>query len=164
MANFILFITFLAIVWYSWETRRLVRLTGKQIRIGIEPIVVVEDVSGGQIKIKNVGKNTALNIKISTITKRIFKGCENSYDIVFIGKPILQPDTNCKIGGKPKIRESSGYFNPMLEPLLDFNNPIFLGDYEIVISYNDIEGGNWEVKTSISKEGVNFKEVKNINR
>jgi hypothetical protein len=161
MANLILFITFLAIVWYSWETRRLVRLTRKQIRIAIEPIIVVEDVSGGKIKIKNIGKSPALNIKISTVTNRICKDSKNSYDIDFIGHPFLQPDSDCAILGVFKMRESSGHMNPNPDPFLNSNNPYFIGDYGIIIFYNDIERGKWETRTLIGKEGINFKEVKN---
>jgi hypothetical protein len=162
MTNFILFITFLAIIWYSIETRRLVAITKKKMRIDIEPLVVVEDVSGGQIKIKNIGNNAALNIKILTISKRKCRDCKYTYDIDFAEYPIIEHGAEQKIIGLFKICESSGLQNPNADPFLNFNNHNFIDDYQIAIHCTDIEQGRWETKALIDKNGIHFQGIREL--
>ena len=162
MANFILFVTFLAIVWYSWETRKLGRVTAKHLTVEIEPIIAVEDIDGFYLRVKNIGRNPALNIKIQEIKNRRCLGSNDSYDISFEGSPhFLRPnvDTGIHMNFKSGSVEHL-HVNP--DPFLDYRNPNFVDGYEIIINYNDIEMGRWETKTSIDKNGVHFKGIREI--
>ena len=63
-SNFILLVTFFAILWYSFEARELKNVTQKQL----EPILFLySDRRDGKILLTNVGKSPASNIHIDPI-------------------------------------------------------------------------------------------------
>lgn len=53
-------LTFLALLWYAWETRRLRQETGKQVRISVMPVLrVLFHRAPEGIFVENVGQGTA---------------------------------------------------------------------------------------------------------
>lgn len=67
-SDLILFITFLAIFWYTYETRKTRLNLEKQTEFALTPIISLELVenqaAGYRFKLKNVGQGPALDIKI----------------------------------------------------------------------------------------------------
>ena len=169
ISNGILFITFSAIIWYCYETRKLVKLSEKNLIIAIKPVIVVEDVSV-EIKIKNIGKSPALNIKIMEIYNRtcidtMYPASHykmGNYNVTFKNLSVLQSGSEHSFSAKFKLIDSSGLQNPNPAPFLNYENPNFTGNYKILIKYNDIEMGAWETQTTINKEGINFEGIKSV--
>jgi hypothetical protein len=165
MADWILSITFLAIVWYSWETRRLVRVTGKNLKVEIEPIIALEGVEGFWFNVKNIGRSPALNIKIQEIKNRRCSNSNDSYNIVFEdSNPFLRPNMTIGICSKFKLCGSTGHQNLRPSPFLEYRNPDFINGYEVIINFNDIEMGKWESRAFIDKTGIQFKGIKEIKK
>lgn len=159
MTNFILFITFIAIVWYSIETHRLANLTKRQIRINIRPVLCVKNIDSNLI-LKNIGNNSALNIHIDKITKISSRDSNNrKYNFIFSTRTYLLPQEECSIDITPET-ETGGYSNVNVAPLLSPNNPNFLTPYTLRIKYTDIEGGRWESIIEVNSKGILFKETK----
>ena len=167
ISNTILFVTFSAIVWYSYETRKLVKLSEKNLIIAIKPILVVEDVSG-VIKIKNIGKSTALNINILEICNRtcvdvMYPNSHHptgNYNVTFENLAVLPPDSDHTFSANFKLIGSAGSLNPNSSPFFDYENPNFVGSYKVTIKYNDIEMGAWETQTTINKDGIHFEGIR----
>lgn len=68
MTNFILFITFLGLIWYSYETRKARISSERQTELSLTPFVVLKleenEAAGYLFKLKNEGIGLALYIKI----------------------------------------------------------------------------------------------------
>ncbi len=159
MNNIILFVTFLAIVWYSIETRRLANLTDRQIRINIRPVLCVKDIDS-HLTLKNIGNNSALNIHIDKITKISSRDSNNrKYNFIFSTTPYLLPQEECFINITPET-ETGSYSNINVGPCLNPNNPNFLDPYRLSIKYTDIEGGKWESIIEVNSKSILFKETK----
>lgn len=159
--NIILAFTAMVIIWYTSETRKLAKLTAKQIKIEIEPIIVIEDVDNA-VKIKNVGKSPALNIDILKIGNRKSKDSKDGYDIIFANLPVLQSYCGDTVIAKFEPCGSCGHWNPNPSPFLDYRNPNFIDNYEIIVQYYDIEMGKWETKTVVDKNGIHFQGIHEI--
>jgi len=69
--NVILFLSFLALVWYAWETRELRKTTKNQLELEQRPILNLyyrsESKKKGRLRIRNVGRGIAYNIRVSSI-------------------------------------------------------------------------------------------------
>jgi len=63
----VLFLTFLAVVWYAFETRKLWKETVKQTRLSMRPIVVIT-YGDNRFSYINYGNTPAFNIKIDDVT------------------------------------------------------------------------------------------------
>ncbi len=72
LSDLILFATFLALLWYAWETRKMRREIVEQTKLQLTPFVVVlsED---PQLTVANYGESTARNIQIkcSSLVKNV---------------------------------------------------------------------------------------------
>ncbi len=67
LVGIVLFLTFLAIVWYAFETRKLWKETVKQTRLSMRPIVVIT-YDDNKFKYINYGNTPAFDIKIDDVT------------------------------------------------------------------------------------------------
>jgi len=67
MIVIILFLTFLAVFWYAFETRKLWKETVKQTRLSMRPIVVIT-YDDNKFKYINYGNTPAFDIKIDDVT------------------------------------------------------------------------------------------------
>ena len=62
--DFILFITFLAILWYSWETKKLREETASQKHLNVFPFLVVKEYDDG-LYVVNIGRGPAMWPEVS---------------------------------------------------------------------------------------------------
>ncbi len=58
-SDFILFITFLAILWYSWETKKLREETSSQKHLNVYTFLVIKEYNNG-LYIVNIGRGPAM--------------------------------------------------------------------------------------------------------
>ncbi|MFW9851817.1 MAG: hypothetical protein ACFFDS_02655 [Candidatus Thorarchaeota archaeon] len=63
---FILFLTFIAIVYYAWETQKLRKAIVKQTELSLRPLVTI-NFEKGEFCLHNIGNSPALNITIDTL-------------------------------------------------------------------------------------------------
>lgn len=61
--DFLLYITFLAIVWYSWETKKLREETSFQKHLNVYPLLTVQMIDAKRFAIVNIGKGPAMYYK-----------------------------------------------------------------------------------------------------
>jgi len=133
--NIILFLTFLAISWYSFETRDLKELQKKQIELSIKPILNVFINHQKILYVENVTENFTKNINIKEIETK-----DNTYNFTiepnYISKPHLGTPIKILKNGKDQIN------------LNDFLTDISVGapenEISTIITYEDIE--NYEHK------------------
>ncbi|MBN1271216.1 MAG: hypothetical protein JXB26_03005 [Candidatus Aminicenantes bacterium] len=78
VSTFILFLTFLAIWWYAWETNRLKKATATQTDLMLRPCVII-GVEPLSMILKNIGESAALNIEIETVESNLYYLQFNSY-------------------------------------------------------------------------------------
>jgi len=161
----VLFFTFGAIIWYSWETRRLANLTAKQIKINIRPFIVVLR-RARNLHIKNIGNSSALNISVRDIIREYIdpEDRKHVYKFKFNKKTELGPgdDTSIPITvfHNDTQVQSSGEVNNAISSFLSPHALKEGESYELIINYNDVEGGKWRSVTVADNKGENFKEVK----
>jgi hypothetical protein len=149
----ILLLTALAIIWYTFETRRLAKEVVRQNEISLRPLVLPEFTgNAGQriFKLKNCGTGCALNVRISPI-------------------PIAPADD---IGlGPAEVRFAPAYYMATGENIptsvrvwaagqptqqSPFDNWFFPqyqgGEITFTISFDDVEGGSYMVPVTIEAE------------
>lgn len=166
MTNLILFITFLAIIWYTIETRRLADLTEKQIKINVKPIIVIISIGSG-LELKNIGKSPALNIAVKDVIRTDRSNNRND-EYLFNFSKIAVCGSEEKRGagitphcnGKPII--ASGEADNTIKFFLDSSSLSQGQNYELIIDYEDIEKGKWRSISIVDNKGVHFKEVKEL--
>ena len=90
----ILFLTFLAIIWYAYETRKLWKEAVKQTRLTMRPIVIITYADNNFCYV-NYGNTPAFNIKIDDVT---LIDTENvRFDYVFPEIAVLPQSAKIKI-------------------------------------------------------------------
>ena len=158
----ILTITTGVIIWYTWETRRLAKLTEKQIKINIKPIIVVSSISGG-LRLKNIGKSPALNIMVENII-RMYRNEPYIFKFSYLTEIATNEDKGMAITPyyKDKPIIPSGDADKVILVLLDYGSLGQEENYELIIDYNDVEMGKWRSISLVDKSGIRFKEVKEI--
>lgn len=164
MTNLILFITLLAIIWYTIETRRLANLTAKQIKINIKPIITIIAIDSS-LRLKNIGKSPALNILARDVI-RIYNDNNRKDKYVFKFAKItvcnsgedrgiaIAPYCNDKAVTNSKEADDAKIF------FLDYNSLAQGQNYKLIIDYEDIEKGKWRSVSVVDNGGVHFEEVK----
>ena len=90
----VLFLTFLAVVWYAFETRKLWKETVKQTRLSMRPIVVIT-YGDDRFSYINYGNTPAFNIKIDDVT--LINTDNLRFDYVFPEIAVLPQSTKIKI-------------------------------------------------------------------
>lgn len=95
--DLILFITFMAILWYSKETfasrqqqKRQIKLQEKsnEISIGRPFVFIIKEADGNYISVKNLGNNTAKNVVVNFLVNGVSKKIINFPVITFNGEEI----------------------------------------------------------------------------
>lgn len=90
----VLFLTMIAIVYYTIVTWRLKDLTSKQISLSIKPLIIC-DARGDNLILKNVGKAAALYIKFEKIPIKLEEKLYREYNIHSEAKYFSFADTTC---------------------------------------------------------------------
>ncbi|MBN1274263.1 MAG: hypothetical protein JXB26_18530 [Candidatus Aminicenantes bacterium] len=92
ISDVILFITFLAILWYAWETNRLKKATVTQTGLLLRPLVIIDKESTHNFSFKNISQSPALNIGIETVESDLFYMKFNSIFALKLGDTIQLHD------------------------------------------------------------------------
>ena len=167
MTNLILFITLLAIIWYTIETRRLANFTAKQIKINIKPIITITSIDSS-LRLKNIGKSPALNILVRDIIRiNNENNQKNEYVFKFTKITVCGSDEERGVEITPHYNDkaitASGDADKTIRYFLDYNSLAQGQNYELIIDYEDIEKGKWRSISIVDNKGVHFKEVKELN-
>lgn len=152
----ILLVTAVAIFWYTFETRRLVKLTKRQITLDLKPIIVAV-VAGTSLRLKNIGRSPALNIAVKDVIRKgvqLKVGTRTAWEA---GMEYGLPITPYK-DGKPIT--SSGEAERVKNECLSLTGRD--DRYELVVDYNDIEMAKWRCTHEVDSEGVHFKHVEGL--
>ena len=162
LTDLILFLTFVAIIWYSFETSEMKKQIVEQNKLSICPILVMyyrkKDNNRRQLRIRNIGKHAALKIKFSGYKS------ENKGTTVEMVPKIEEPSLiipneernvvikELQIDGKSFGRQGWEY-NPF--------SGLKGGDI-VIINFKDIRGNKYESKVSLknNSELIYFKEIK----
>lgn len=103
--SIILGVTFLSILWYSWETRQLRKVTSNQMELSLRPLIIILfDEGSSKFFLKNIGNGPSFKIKIKDIP--IIKEKELYITYVFDTKNYLRPDERLEISGDIKFNET----------------------------------------------------------
>ncbi len=153
--NIILSLTFLALVWYSWETRRMVNQIVKQNKLQLSPFLVVYfrgDGAAKKFRIRNLGRGVALNIQIKKV---VLSQRERIYIIFNLpGTNALKSEEERDLKFDILHREEriSAKMLPNLDP--EFANR----DYNLKTEYEDINGDKYITILKTGKSGVKVEE------
>lgn len=166
MTNIILFITLLAIIWYTVETRRLANFTAKQIRINIKPIITILSINSN-LRVKNIGKSPALNIRVKDVI-RLDNNSKAEYVFKFTEIPVCGSEEQHGAGITPHCNNkpivASGDADKTIQYFLDYNSLTQGQNYELIIDYEDIEKGKYRSIGIVNNKGVHFKEIEDLTR
>ena len=163
IGNVLLGLTFIAILWYTVETRRLANLTEKQIKINTKPIIVVKNIVDS-LELKNIGRSPALNITIKDIIRKDANNNLCHFEFTKIDECGAGEKRGSGITpylGDSAIRASGKAHGIKLECLLPGFRPEN-ESYELFIDYNDVEMGKWRSITLVDNKGLHFKEIKDL--
>jgi hypothetical protein len=143
-SELILFATFLALLWYAWETRRMRKEMVDQTELQLTPFLVII-VETHEVMVANYGESTARDIEIK---------CSSSVKGVL--KPCLP--TNSLPKGEKKVLEiaTSGGFAFLLTD--DFEGA---KEIHFELKYSNILGKKYQTKGTLKNEGFSVTEFKN---
>lgn len=150
--NVILAFTAAVIVWYTVEANRLAQLTKKQIEIEIRPIMTITQ-NPPDLRIQNIGRSPALGIRIQPLERGQVK-------LEFPERLLCLP--NDGYGLRPAVYRNGQHISGSEEAERIWRQALTCqGDdrYEILISYHDVEGDEWESRDAIDKSGVSSHKV-----
>jgi hypothetical protein len=141
---YLLFLTLVAIFWYSWETRGLKKQMVLQNEFSLRPRLVFYAIAGRQLRVKNIGNGAALNIHVDDYLLE-FPGIMNIL-YAFECQNILEPGEHCQLFVKTKtgaeIRDAEQMELVQLEPL---SAPRTV---EIGLSFKNVIGEEYKADTS----------------
>jgi len=124
-------VTGAVIIWYTWETHQLRRVSQRQIELQIRPFVVL-DWQGGKFHVTNIGNGPALNVRVDQV--RILPAAD-----AFIrfpkSIPVLKPSQTEAIAAESFIagKSQGGFLDAHLDP--EHANQAF----EITVRYQDTD-------------------------
>ena len=152
VANAILAFTAAVIVWYTVEANRLAQLTKKQIEIEIRPIMVIMQ-NPPDLRVQNIGRSPALGIKIRPLERGQVK-------LEFPERLLCLPSQGYDL--RPVVYRNGQHISGSEESERIWKQALTCqsnDQYEILISYRDVEGDTWESRDVIDNSGVSSHKV-----
>jgi hypothetical protein len=152
LSYFAILYTFIAILWNTLETGKLKKLQAEQIKLNIRPFLFLEyKYSNNQrnLFIKNIGNNTALNVKIYSLknpkvasdNKKTVIDFEPTSNIVGVGQEIT-----AKFFGHPFRFEAFDIKDHKNKPSL------------IIVEYSDVNKNLYRSEFEIAENKFIFKD------
>lgn len=140
LADAILFLTLLAIIWYSWETYCLRIITAESTRLSNQPILLVsQEGPDKSLYLSNIGKGHAVDISFQVVSEDPRDNWNNSPKHLNM----------IKVDEKKKLTDLFlGDFPKLLDASLD---PKFEGKVCVFISFSDILGNRYKTHQSKPK-------------
>lgn len=149
---FALFLTFLTVIWYAWETRKLRIETLNQTKLSLRPFVIIVFIERpGKFILKNLGNGSALNVKVKDISLIKTKELQITYFFHRVDVIPCKEEKDLYIGMKendsPADRSDLGALLPQ--------SAVNAHDFEI--NYTDINNQKYRTMGTIGKGGVIIK-------
>ena len=166
----VLFLTFLAIVWYAYETRKLWKETVKQTKLQLTPHLILD--YKDNLICRNIGNSSAINVEISTF-EAIDKDSEKLvFRVTFPPLYVLEPKQEKII--EPEIK----FENKDLEYLVEgfefagkkffpfFPEESKKKEYPLIIDYENLENVPFRTKVTIKcrEEKIKILEIKEVQK
>jgi hypothetical protein len=163
-SDFILFITFLAILWYSWETKKLREETSSQKHLNVYPFLVIKEHNNG-LHIVNIGRGPAMWPELEMPGNLTIGNPSFLYSRTI---PTIFDDSNAKIPllaffvGKTESFEEYQRGNENKEKTknntFDFQSVFKRG--KVILKYRDIYGKMYISKIRLTPVGPYLEEYK----
>lgn len=154
ISNIILSLTFVAIIWYSWETRRIANQIVKQNQLQLSPFLVVYfrgDGSAKKFRIRNLGKGVALNIQIRNVALSQRERIYITFNLPGTNALKSEEERDLKFNIIRRGRIISANMLPNLDP--EYANR----DYNLKIEYEDINYDSYITILLTGKTGIKIK-------
>lgn len=163
----ILFLTFLAVIYYACETQKLRKATVKQTELSLRPFVTITQSESATYSpgfgkgthhflYKNIGHSPALDVKTKPFKTEAFILESAKWGLIEVGetkdlnlKGETNPDAKDKAVRSISIKSFPTHFTPKELNERDSDFEIFLD-----ISYKNIEKKSYSTKVKISREGI----------
>jgi hypothetical protein len=152
ISDIVLSLTFLAILWYSWETRGLKIQMRRQTELSLRPLVLIDWISSGGYILRNVGNGLALNIQTDDISIVDELGAIYSFKKIDLLTAKDQKDLGILIGERPATGFALGAILPHSA----------VRDFDYLIRYTDIDGTRYQSSGQIGKSEAIFLSTKRI--
>jgi len=146
ISSIILSLTFLAILWYAWETRGLKIQIIRQTELSLRPLVLIDWISPGKYVLKNIGNGPALDIQIDEISLIDELAIKYSFKRIDLLETKEQRDLEILIGGRTAIIMELGAIMPHSAGK----------DFDYFIKYADLNGMRYESNGKVGKVGAIF--------
>jgi len=140
------FITAIIIYLYTLETAALRKATVRQTQLGLMPVIApIFEYNPHTFKLKNIGANTAFNIKIEPLIIEQFPENDNVYAVKwdFDIIKILESNQMLKIEFNSSVSQDSPFYYTF------FPKYVCRNYIELKIEFNDIMGGRYFEKIKI---------------
>jgi hypothetical protein len=152
LTPYVLSLTLIAVIWYAWETMRLVQETSRQTEFSMTPFVTISySEIGNKYKLMNLGYGVALHVKIDDIV--LFKEKNLKFDYVHQEIDVLPPTGECEI----RFKDADTLFD--LGALLPRSAQ---RTFHISIRYRDIKNGKHVTKGKLGIGAFEFDKIAKI--
>jgi len=158
LSPYLLFLTLVAIFWYSWETRGLKKEMVLQNELSLRPRLIFFAISQRTLWVKNIGNGAALDIQIGDYLLKFSDIMEILYR--FECQNMLEPgeasELSVKIGEGEAPRDAGYMELAQLEPMSAPNT------LEIRFIYKNVLGKEYKDDTSrLGKEMLQRRSPRN---
>lgn len=154
----ILAFTAWAIVWYSLETRRLADVTEQQLRMSLQPIMIVTE-NMPVPRLLNIGKSPAVHVTLEDVKRGNYTFKLKGWELCLAqaqdyGLRIEVYDVS------DRQETESGTIDRIKSEHLSCRDKDDF--YFLFIHYTDIVGGKWKTICKVTSEGIRFEKVEVI--
>lgn len=156
----ILFLTFLAIIWYAWETRKLWKETVKQTELNLRPFVVITySENERKFKLINLGNTPALNVKIDDVN--LISGEGLNFDYVFPEIDLIPQKAKIDINDiKKKINDEISDTDTFdLGALIPYSAH---RTFKVIIRYKNTQNDEYKTEGKVGEGTFDFQKIEKV--
>jgi hypothetical protein len=164
LSDYVLLITYAAVVWYAEETREMRKEMQKQNQVELAPFLVLgwapyDSRFPQKIYIKNMGRGIAINVCIHRIPEFERRG-DWQFNYSFNPITAIMPHDNAGVSVMYKSKTeiigdatkgvSLNTVGPGEEDF--YMNPAALVTYDLVVTYQDVLGGSYKTRIMADRD------------
>jgi hypothetical protein len=153
ISDIILALTFIAIVWYAWETRGLKIQMIKQTELNLRPLVLIDWINPEKYVLRNIGNGPAINIQVEEIMIVEVPELKYLFRRIDVIETREQRDLEILFGGREADTFELGAITPHSA----------VKSFTYSIKYTDLNGTKYESIGLIGKGGAVFLETRRLN-
>lgn len=167
----VLFLTFLAVVWYAFETRKLWKETVRQTKLQLTPHIILYNKKNDLI-CRNIGNSSAINVEISTFEaidkdsgKLVFRVTfPPLYVLESKQEKIIEPEIKFEDKDLEYIVEGLEFAGKKFFPF--FPKETKQREYPLIIDYENLENMPFRAKVTIKcrEEKIKISEIKEVQK